>query len=949
MDVATREEIRSSAYKNKRGRIIRSSGIADTAGAGLQTLAEQNLGVKGEYFIDNVRTQAYVSPNPYSGISNVTRIEFEVIEPYSIGLFLETLELAASEAGYNNYLDAPFVLGVEFVGYESNGSVSTDEKRVLLLKITKATFNVTSAGSVYTVQAIPWNHQALLDNTTSIPVNINIKGDTVEEILTSLDQEGITETVTNTRPDGLGANVVEISGTRSLIKALNDHEEEQVKLKKDETQRNITATEFEILFPVDPNDPGTKNEFARYQIADSFAYTGNVDLGVPELIYDEDNALYTRGSLSIDEESRVYQFRRGTKIEKIIEEVILTSKWADDVFDTEPDSEGYIEWFKVLSFVEILDGDEDRFGSLPKKYTFMVYPYRVHISTLVPTQTTINYNSCVRNAVRGYSYTYTGENSDIIDFNIDIDYAWIQAVPNLTQRSGVQTDQGGNLTVDEETFAAFVEQGFSRREAQDRAREAVANQEATTDTFTNHQGGDIDNEQTRVARAYNDAIVNSNADLIKLKMTVWGDPYFLADTDYGGYIAQRAIPNQSSDGAMDHIRSEVDVLIRFSGAVDYKNSLLLPNTARQFSGVYKLIRVNSMFENNMFKQELEMIRRRNQDDATIENCISSFTAQETGGTPFLRPATSGVNAGDLTLFLRQAEETELMFNIFGQLKLQDLTAALNITPFGLISQLNGFSQLFDQARQIRSAIGNLGSLAGNINLSNLNAQSLQQLGQQLNDAQGFFEQAFTQIDVSTITQTLNQDLSNVAGQFRGALGQVTGQIQGAVGEFQGAVRTLSDIPGQVQGLAGQVGGALGQVQGLAGQVGGALGQVQGLAGQVDQIMRITSEGVQGANVPTAPPLPGLSSIVRPTPRPQNLNPTGTRLVETPEGPRRVVVGAGGRDQVSAATQPLPQRQFSLADVRDPTPEERAALRLRAEERARFIGPPVRPITLDDVR
>ena len=877
MDVAGKDEIRTAAYKNRRGKIIRSGGIADTAGAALTTPDEDNLGVKGEYFIDNVQIQSYVSPNPHSGIANATRIEFEVTEPYSIGLFLQTLEFAAREEGYSNYLEAPFVLGVEFTGFDDNGSVSTIEKRVMLLKITKATFNVTAAGSVYSVQAIPFNHQALLNQVDNIPFNLSIKGDTVEEILTSLEEGGLSDVFGEVNIPGVGPQGVEVvgqevTGTRSLIKALNDHEKELADAE------DATPNEYEIIFPIDPSERGTKNDFASQLLAENFLDVGNQDMALPEVVYNQLNALYERRRVEIEENSRVYQFKQGTKIEKIIEEVILTSEWANDIYELKPDEEGYIEWFKILTFVEIIDGEKDRFGSLPKKYTYMVYPYKIHISALTPTSQPVNYNSLIRNAVKGYSYTYTGENKDILDFNIDIDYAWIQARANLAGRSLQQSDQGSNNQAREQEASA-------RRSARAElaADQSVTSEQAgTTSTYPNYGGDGTDDERTRVARAYNDAIVNSNADLIKLKITIWGDPYFLADSDFGGFIARRQFPNQGDDGAMDHIRNEIDVLVKFAGAVDYKNSLLMPNTARQFTGVYRVTRVNSMFQSGMFKQELEMIRRRNPDSSSTDNVSNFIDAFNTGTTPGLKPATSGVNAGDLAPFLRQAEETELMFSIFGQLRLQDLTSALNITPFGLISQLNNFNQLFDQARQIRSAIGNLGSLAGNINLPGINAGSLQQLTQQLSGAQDFFNQAFTQIDVSSITQALNQDLSNVAGQFQGAIGQVAGQIQGAVGEFQGAVRTLSDLPGQLSGLPGQL-------SGLPGQLGG-------LASQAQRIGQFTAQGIQGANVPTAPPLPGLSSIVKPLPRPQNLNPTSTRLIETPDGPRRVVVGAGALDQ-----------------------------------------------------
>jgi hypothetical protein len=254
----------------------------------------------------------------------------------------------------------------------------------------------------------------------------------------------------------------------------------------------------------------------------------------------------------------------------------------------------------------------------------------------------------------------------------------------------------------------------------------------------------------------------------------------------------------------------------------------------------------------VFKQELELVRRINQDSTTIDNVINAVDSKATGNEPFLRPSSSGISGNQLDLFLRQAEQAELLFSIFGQLKLQDLTSFLNITPFGLISQLSNFNQLFDQVRQIRSAIGNLGSLAGNINIAGLNSQSLQQLSQELTSVQDFFGRAFSEIDVSSISQVLNQNLSNLPGQLQG----LTGQLQG--------------LPGQLQGLTGQL-------QNLPNQLGGLFPQV-------------TAQGAQGTNTPTAPPLPGLSSIVRPQPRPQTSNPLSTRLIDTPAGPRRVVVG-----------------------------------------------------------
>ena len=44
-----------------------------------------------------------------------------------MGLLLESLQVSALKAGYPNYLDAPFVLRLDFVGFSADG---TEEKTI---------------------------------------------------------------------------------------------------------------------------------------------------------------------------------------------------------------------------------------------------------------------------------------------------------------------------------------------------------------------------------------------------------------------------------------------------------------------------------------------------------------------------------------------------------------------------------------------------------------------------------------------------------------------------------------------------------------------------------------------------------------------------------------------------------------------------------------------------
>jgi len=158
--------------------ILRSGGGADNK---VTTVYEDAIGKKLEYFIDDVSIEGLMVPNSKTRTTNATFIEFSVTEPYSMGLFLQTLQIAATTAGYTNYLQAPFLLTVEFIGYDDDGDILVVEdgrnlKRMFPLKFTSVEFGVNEKGSMYQVEAIPWNEQAFLDSVERTNTDLALKG-----------------------------------------------------------------------------------------------------------------------------------------------------------------------------------------------------------------------------------------------------------------------------------------------------------------------------------------------------------------------------------------------------------------------------------------------------------------------------------------------------------------------------------------------------------------------------------------------------------------------------------------------------------------------------------------------------------------------------------------------------------------------------------------------------
>jgi len=157
--------------------------------------------------------------------------------------------------------------------------------------------------------------------------------------------------------------------------------------------------------------------------------------------------------------------------------------------------------------------------------------------------------------------------------------------------------------------------------------------------------------KTSVARDFNDALVNSTVDLVTANMTIWGDPYYIADSGMGNYNApETPLINITKDGTMDYQSSEVDIEINFRTPLDYGagNWMDFPSVGTSpvgaFSGVYNVITCTNSFSGGTFTQQLKLIRRRNQpgEDTKVEATTegNKVVEEKAKGSPALDAALS---------------------------------------------------------------------------------------------------------------------------------------------------------------------------------------------------------------------------------------------------------------------------------------------------------------------
>ena len=166
--------------------------VAQTAGrVGKDPTAFGQAGLDLEILINNLTVDAVVSPSPKNRHSMATNIDFEVIEPFSIGIFFQAMKVQAIKA-YGpdaDYLRVPFALIIDFKGYDDDGNVSKDDgnlrrlRRVIPIGMKQVEMSASAGGGRYACSAYPFNETAMRDAYVSIKKQVTLTGSTIHELL----------------------------------------------------------------------------------------------------------------------------------------------------------------------------------------------------------------------------------------------------------------------------------------------------------------------------------------------------------------------------------------------------------------------------------------------------------------------------------------------------------------------------------------------------------------------------------------------------------------------------------------------------------------------------------------------------------------------------------------------------------------------------------------------
>jgi len=622
---------------------------------------------KYEFFIDNVEMESFISFNKGTNGSNATQISFKVTEPYSMGMFLQALQLAsaavADKGMLTNYTETPFLLTLEFIGYDADGNiVPVDDTltRHIPFTFVNVDMKVDASGTTYDCTAMPYNEEAFKDSVSRIKEDVQISASseyTVQEILQS--------------------------GVNSLQKRLTAAKKDSAKQGSDTGKEDYVPDQIVIVFPkqeiqavtksiADDGESATANpkQQKRKSLIDSLetkvinegeganATTTSLlvqgtdslnPIGISKMGFDQNTGGESqatpankvqedpdkpakRKSNFYDPKAKIFKFTQGTSVSNIITEVLLMSEYCKKSLEVEPDEKGMRKWFRIETQVYLLPPNEGNAARAkrPKLYVYKVVEYLVHEHRFkAPGAPPQGYDELKKNCIKEYNYIYTGKNVDVLNFDIKLQTAmFTTAYQDMNALAG-------------QVYSQINGAGQDERGQPINAKPAKVTADAGIGTppigemihrYKNAGDGPNDDYRSLIAKNFQEALLNSPADMLTLDISVLGDPYYLADSGMGNFSDLPQTFNLTADGSMNYQSGEVDILINFRTPVDYSGStgeIQFSDgfDAAGFSGIYNVISVTHTFDSGKFEQTLSCIRR------PIQKPVKELEAQVDVGEP----------------------------------------------------------------------------------------------------------------------------------------------------------------------------------------------------------------------------------------------------------------------------------------------------------------------------
>ena len=598
---------------------------------------------KFDFFVDNVVLDSIIGFELGCN-TNVSTIAFDVIEPYSMGIFLMALQQAAQEAGHMNFRDAPYVLTIQFRGNKENGLMQNipNTARFIPFKINTFDMKVTGSGANYRFTANSWNDFAQTSKNANLKTDTSAKGKTVQEVLQTGEKS--LQAVINKRLQQMKIDKLVEEPDQVLIlfpneiasasmPAANSENKESSGSATASTEINFSSSSINEKLGVTVSkingtlvqSEGDCNALGQASLGFDVNRRGESPISKDNQVYSSTSNVYVRGENTFDIAEGNFKFSQNTDIPTAINQVLLASSYPDVALDSANlDANGMRDWWRIDTQVYNISSNANlaKTGVKPKLIVYRVVPYKAHSSNLMPPNLKAPGLSNIPNTVaKVYNYLYTGKNADVLKFelmfNSGVDVIMSADDAKRTQDVQTQENTSGSFPLDELIQAVT----FGAIPAKKLGVIPTTVSYSGLSTGTDYKGGGgPETAATRAARVFHDAIT-SGVDMQMLNLEILGDPYWIAHSGTGNYTSMPISENLNEDGTVCYQNGEVDCIVNFRTPIDINQQTGMYNfnpgasaPVIAFSGLYRVNKITSTFNQGKFTQVLEGNRRPQQEN-----------------------------------------------------------------------------------------------------------------------------------------------------------------------------------------------------------------------------------------------------------------------------------------------------------------------------------------------
>jgi len=608
-----------------------------------------------DFYFDNFKMTSIIGSQAGNAGTNAVELSFTLIEPYGITLIDRMIDACLNEVDGKNYLEIPYLLVINFYGYDDEGIGShiVSQRKYIPIKLISMGIKAGIKGAEYSITAVPFAHSGFQESVAAVPANFEVKASTLQDffkddatvdarVKSSFNQRQesqakAAEAAASAQSDGAQTRESDVEKSKKGILAPSEEDSGYTVASftsaynswQELTVKNNNATDFNTISvkfdkaileafngeggkiveekaqqktQVAEKNPTVKKERAQTVQADAGKPTGQPDFKVSK-----------------------WNVRGGDSITTVINNVMINSNYIrkqviDPTKGVEQNAEELGKEGKDLLWWKIIPSVQMRKFCTQTSRWYMDITYNV-ISYKVNNRTHPNApKSMPTGWHKDYQYLYTGQNNDIIDFSIEFDTAFYTAV---------SVDRGKNQSV---TTTPGKEEDRLNEQApgkgDDKAAQSAvtpAKKVAVGEQANITVGGNTKKDSKAVAAASLAAQQNGGggADQLSVRLKIVGDPQFIKQDDvYYTPAAREYVDGESAYGqgsvgsedgsiAMDGGEIHVRLSWRTPTDIDEETGFMRQDTrytTSAFSGIYRVISVESILTQGKFEQTLELIR-----------------------------------------------------------------------------------------------------------------------------------------------------------------------------------------------------------------------------------------------------------------------------------------------------------------------------------------------------